>query len=759
MRGGRPVSLAILAALGAVTTLAVVATVDAISTRSFVIDDAATMAAGELDGAAVHSNGSITPGGKLARIEMPNVPVAFSLARGPDGSAYIGTGNDGKIYRLRGEAMTVFAETRQLLVTSLAFGEGGTLYAGTLPEGRIFAVDPQGQARELARPEGAEHVWALAWDPRRRNLFAASGPDGRVFAITPQGQASVYYDGEPAHIMSLALSNDGTLYAGTSDTALLVRLRGPGRAEVVVDFPGNEVTALSLSGTDLAVVVNDFTPASLISSLTKTTGTVSSPTTVTPTPEAPTPSPTASTTPSSVSAFSSLTRTGKGRLWRVGEDGRAERLYANDESYFTSVQYASDGTIYVGAGKDGRVYRVRDDRTSATWIDVDERQVLALDLAARDPLFVTGDAAVVYRVLPGSATDATWTSKVLDAGFVARFGELAWRATGPVHLQTRSGNTERPDDSWSDWSAAISTAGPTRSPAARFLQVRTRFGADPATTLYAITAYYLPQNQRPVVYGVGVTAAVKTPPSSTTTTSTPATTTPTTPATTTPTTSPTTTTTSLTPSLTLTPPLIGSALSTTGSSPNEGPAKNVRQVKLSWQIDNPDGDRVRYRVRFRSEQQTLFRPTQRDSDVLSTPSLTWDTSGVPDGYYVVQVEASDELSNPSDSTLRSTAESEPILVDNHPPEIEDLQATGTTVRGRIVDGLGPIAKLERSIDGGEWLLFYPTDNLLDTQNETFELNLSTLEPGEHIVTVRATDAGGNETTAAVTVRAAPPRRP
>ena len=62
--------------------------------------------------------------------------------------------------------------------------------------------------------------------------------------------------------MALARGDDGALYLGTSDRALLVRLRGAGRAEVLYDFEGSEVTALALRGKRLAVVSNQF-PKSL----------------------------------------------------------------------------------------------------------------------------------------------------------------------------------------------------------------------------------------------------------------------------------------------------------------------------------------------------------------------------------------------------------------------------------------------------------------------------------------------------------------
>lgn len=647
--------------------------VDAVSTRSFLLDDAASLAAGELDATAVHSNGSVTTGAQVTRVELPDVPVAYSFARGRDG-LFVGTGNDGKIYRVRGETVEPFAETGQLLVSALAFAHGGALYAGTLPEGRIYRVSATGEVTEVVRPEEAEHVWALVYDPRRRTLFAATGPEGKVYAINAAGQATVYYDSDAGHVMSLALDTDGTLYAGTSDDALVLRLERPGRAEVVHDFPGNEITAIAARGGNLAVAANEFPDPPRVSGSTKTSST----------------------------SRPARPGTGKGRLWRVGSDGRAERVFSTDDGHFTSVQLAEDGTLFAGAGKEGRIYRVGPNRASATWIDVDERQVLAIDLLADEPVFITGDGAAVYHVGRGRPTGAIWTSKVLDAGFQARWGQLTWRGSGTLRLQTRSGNTEEPDETWSEWSAAITTPGPVRSAGARFVQIRASFDRDPAAVIRAVQLFYLPQNQRAVVRGVMIK-----------------------------------------------PP---SASKSKGKSPDELPSPSSR-YPLTWKVDNPDEDTLRFRLRYRAEDQQQWRPMFREDTTLTEEDYTWETQAIPDGWYVVQVEASDELGNPEDSTLRGTAESEPLLIDNHAPDIEGLRFQGGRLSGRARDSVGPIARLEYSVDAGDFRVFFPLDGLLDTADERFEITPTGLDPGQHILAVRVTDAGGNQRSAELVVRA------
>lgn len=655
------------------------------ATRSFVLDSAGVLAEGKLEGTIVRSDGSIARGVTTRRTDLPGAASAKSLLIAPDGSAYIGTGNDGKIYAYQNGVARVFAETRQVMVTSLARDERGTLYAGTLPKGKIFAVDPSGKVRELASPKDVEHVWALVYDEPKRTLFAATGPHGQVLAIDANGKSEVYYDSEAAHVMALVRDRDGALYAGTSDRAHVVRLRGPGRAEVVYDFEGNEVTALAVKDGVIAAVANLFpkAPASKPS----------------PVPSGGDQGSTQPSTPSpSGSPATDRPQPGRGQLYRVDGQGRAERLFTSDAGHLTSVEWAQDGSIFVGTGKEGHIRRVYPDHSHALWVDADERQVLAINLQGKLQLFVTGDGAAIYEIERGPAEQAHWTSKPLDAGSSARFGQLSFRGRGEASLQTRSGNTDEVDSTWSDWSAPLKAAGPIASPRARYLQVRAQLlAAD--SVVYAIEAFYLPQNQAALVTEVSVE-----------------------------------------------PPRVKNDKPSARS-----PAPSAA-YKLRWKVDNPDGDNVRNRLSFKREDNPSWRALTRESEILTGSEFTWETSGVPDGYYRVRVESSDELDNPAPLARKSTGESEPFLVDNHPPSVVGLKSAAGRITGKAVDKLGPISQLEYTVTGLEWLVLFPDDELCDTREETFSLPFGQLPKGEQVVVIRATDARGNVGSSEISVR-------
>lgn len=648
--------------------LATSSTAFAVTTESFVLDSADDFFSGELRGAAVDSDGSVRPGAATERIPIENVPIAFSMARRGD-TVFIGTGTDGVVYRIERDSAKVFARTGELLVSSLAFGEDGALYAGTLPHGRIYRIDPKsGAMKRFSIPEGAEHVWALFYDPKRRRLIAGTGPEGKIFAIDPIGRAKELYKAEAAHIMTLTGDGEGTVYAGTSDNAVVLRITLNDDVSVVHDFPGNEVTAIDYYDGKLAVAANQFkTP------------------------------PGAQFTPAQAQAASKGRRTprpraGSGQLWRVDLDGRAEALMGRQDTHFAAVQWGTHGEIYVGGGDDGRIFRVAPDASYSIWADVEERQVLALDLRTSSPSFITGDGAALYRVRQGLPREAIWTSEALDARFASTWGRLEWRAAGRLELETRSGNTKEPGATWSAWSKALKKPGKVESPPGRFIQVRAKFPRDPSAVLYAVELFYLPQNQRARVSQIQGTR----------------------------------------------PPL------KRGEDAQQPMPPPTTMLNLSWKVENPDRDPLRYRLAFRQDSRPVWRDMFSEDVVLTEPKYTWDTGNIPDGYYLVRVEASDEPSNPASLVLRSSATSESIRVDNHPPRIDRLDERRGRLRGRVVDDLGPIARIQLAIDASPWQDVFPTDSLLDSASEELDLPLGELGPGPHIIALRAFDASGNQ---------------
>jgi hypothetical protein len=136
-------------------------------------------------------------------------------------------------------------------------------------------------------------------------------------------------------------------------------------------------------------------------------------------------------------------------------------------------------------------------------------------------------------------------------------------------------------------------------------------------------------------------------------------------------------------------------------------------------------------------------------DKLKEPTFEWDTHGVGDGQYIVKVVASDEAANPRGTGKTGARMSDPIAIDNSPPVIGDLkwqkQAAGVKVDLKVADRASTVSDVEYAVDSNDdWQSVLPVDNIFDQPEETVSFKVADLTPGAHQLTVRATDAHGNQ---------------
>jgi hypothetical protein len=66
-----------------------------------------------------------------------------------------------------------------------------------------------------------------------------------------------------------------------------------------------------------------------------------------------------------------------------------------------------------------------------------------------------------------------------------------------------------------------------------------------------------------------------------------------------------------------------------------------------------------------------------------------------------------------------------------------------TVSGTATDQDSRIARIEFSVDGGDWKQVFPDDAIFDSLTEKFHFDALDLPPGEHAITVRASDSQRN----------------
>jgi hypothetical protein len=144
-------------------------------------------------------------------------------------------------------------------------------------------------------------------------------------------------------------------------------------------------------------------------------------------------------------------------------------------------------------------------------------------------------------------------------------------------------------------------------------------------------------------------------------------------------------------------------------------------------------------------------------DKLTDATFSWDTRTVADGRYEIRVTASDAAANPPGGEGKTASRvSDPVVVDNTPPAIGDLSwkqdGQAVTLNFKAVDRTSTVAGVEYSIDShDDWQAVLPSDKIFDGPEESVSVRVPQLSAGPHQVTIRATDAHGNQAFANVLV--------
>ena len=179
----------------------------------------------------------------------------------------------------------------------------------------------------------------------------------------------------------------------------------------------------------------------------------------------------------------------------------------------------------------------------------------------------------------------------------------------------------------------------------------------------------------------------------------------------------------------------------------------MKQI-LKWKATDPDGDRLQVRLHARRDESPHWIPLV-DDEVLAKPQHEWDTTGLPDGTYVIRLVVIDTPDNPQKSAREATRYAPPVRIDNTAPHVNvSARVAGdrVLVSGEAKDQPGGrIAAVRVRVDGGPWRVLGAVDGIYDETAEAYEGALPKPETGAHDVVVQARDAEGNRGAAATTI--------
>ena len=707
---------------------------------------------GDLENLSVDDQGQLVLGPGTDMVYETSAPFLWAMLAAPDGSLYVGTGNEGQVFKIDPQGKgSLFFDSAELEVHALAPAPNGGLYVGTSPDGKIYRLDRNGVATEFFDPED-RYIWALTVDGQG-NVYAATGEKGAIYKIAPDGKGAVFYRTNTTHATAIVFDKAGNLLVGTGSPGKVLRLDPQGKPFVLLDSPFQEIRTLrfddkgvlyaaAISGrpatggsSAIDIQLPDRSPAEPRPLVASVSAEITSIAVI-------------DTSGASSSAAPRDDRRLKGGVYRIAPDGVWDLLWESRDDSPYDLAFDRGGAVIVDTGGKGKIYvlgaRAEGGALRAALLArASAQQVTAFYQDPRGRLYyATANPGKVFRLSSDRASRGTYESEARDAQMVSTWGAINWRGAAPgashVDLFTRSGNTETPDEAWSPWVAAGTSplGAPISSPKARYLQWRAVLTAAPASTgegpiLTSVTAAYLQRNLRPQVRSITVhpPGIVFQKPFS-----------------------------AGEPDLAgfddQTNPDRKLAVAAANTSASTTPALGRRAYQkglrtLIWKADDENDDELVYDVLYRREGEKTWKALHRGH---TDSILVWDTTSVPNGTYFVRVVAVDSPSNPTGVALAGDLDSAAFEIDNTPPQIVigrvRLDGARTIVAFDVKDDHSPVAHVEFSQNGQQWRGAFPKDGMADSREEQYELVIDGAL-GERGLTLRASDSMGNVATAHV----------
>jgi len=692
---------------------------------------------GDSHGVSISDTGALMLAPKITEVFNTQQTYIWSTVVDNQGNVFLGTGHDGKIFRVTSSGVgSLLYDAAELDVTALA-AKDGVLYAGTSPDGKVYRITSDGKAEVYFDPAD-KYIWSLALLPDG-SLAVGTGDTGKLYRVRSAGakpEDSLLVNTTQTHVISLAVTAQGDLIAGTDSGGLVLRVSPEGKTFALFDTQLREIHSLAVApdGSIYALALSD-------AAATAKSQPVSAPATQ-PTEGA---NPTTSVTitaidesgnplqnqPTQVRSRTDVS-TARSVVFRILPDGGTDVVWSSSTiTAFAITPGLQPGTVLIGTSDKGRIYSVTNDGRDTLLLQSSEGQISSLQSRNNQVYAAASNQGKLFSFGSALVNEGSYESPVRDAKLTASWGRLWWRGSGSAELQTRTGNGQRPDATWSDWSAAYKDPDGNQitSPRARFIQWRVTMrstASSPVGSVEDVSVAYLPRNVAPEVLwitalpiGVGLqqVAQVTTDPN--------------------------------VESSGLDPSVFGPVAQVP---PRRFYQRGARSFQ--WQAEDRNGDTLEYAIYYRGLNDQTFRLLK---DKLRDTFYTIDGATLADGRYIIKVVASDGPDNPVGQALTGERLSEPMDIDNTPPVVKAAgppQISQTSVRVAFTadDATGKIKRADASLDGASWLPVFPDDKIADSGHETYTVEFPIATAGEHTVSLRVFDTSGNVGTMSITFR-------
>lgn len=691
---------------------------------------------GKPEGVSITSDGRLVLGPEIKK--FADIPAAhiWGAVTDSDGNLYVGTGKEGKIFKVSNQGeVSLYFESKSTAIYALCSDSKGIIYAASSPSGKVWKITGPGKATEFFDPK-AGNIWAMVLDDTG-HLYVATGDKGLIYKINSEGQGTIFYDSDEPNIISLTLDREGNLLAGSQGNGLLYRINQKGEAFVILSSGHKEIKKVSvdedgiinliaLGGTGSTGKAGTTSSSPSPDALLKALAGAVPGGTLNPDEKKP-PTPDISSSPDSPlsSTPDDTFRDAPTVLIRIEKSGSSDTIWSTRSTAHSLVRLEKGW--FVGSGDEGLIYHIGKDKKAMTLARLESSQITAL-LPVGDEgeiMAIGSNPARLWKLNRKHSRIGSYESEVFDSRGDSHWGKMTAQTVLPeetkITFETRTGNTSKPDKTWTSWSALQN--GQVQSPSSRYFQYRIRMeGTSIGPEVHNVSLYYLPRNLAPKISKITLSEPGQSP-------------------------------------LTLISQQNPFALMTVMKNRRNGsnsrnksntpagmnmpgqpqpPSFSPSTRAVTWQATDLNNDTLTHTVEYREigdKEWTLLEKDIADSYFL------WDTAGWPDGRYEIRITSTDEDDNPDGLALSTNEISPQFEIDNTAPVIEISETSKDSVRFIVRDRLSLIEEVSYSTDGKEYTPLLPDDKIPDSVTEDYMLKI----PGNRTlkIFIKAQDAAGN----------------
>jgi hypothetical protein len=382
------------------------------------------------------------------------------FAMGVDVAGRLLAGLSGQKCRLlrleKGKFSTIYEPNDARYIFAIAVADDGDIYLGTGPEGKIYKLDSFGRKPELVYDSMDDNILSLVFGG---NGFLYAGSDGRglVYKIEPSTkEVTVLYDSEQDEITSLVTCSDGggeNLYAAATSAKIVEARRqimitapSPGRPEV--SGSRQERAGSDEGGRRLQIANTKKKPEAGAAP-------------VMPRPPQPVP-------PGQMSF-----------IYKISGDGFVTDVFQDPAVFFSLAEQKGKLLLGTGNAAKLHLIEPLAEEQAIIYQAKKVSQITAVVADGEDIYIGTANPATLIKLGSNFAEEGKYVSDLIDAGQPGKWGKLQIDADIPkgckIKMACRSGNVKDVNDpTFSSWSEPVEITGAVElaCPLGRFCQYK-----------------------------------------------------------------------------------------------------------------------------------------------------------------------------------------------------------------------------------------------------------------------------------------------